>query len=459
MKKLVTTLFLFISLPVLAAMPPVIEGDTQTFLGSIKAVGDIYRWLDSVLSKSLQTTVEPIALYVETTGNDSNDCLTVGTACLTIQEALDRLPKVIKHNVSVTVGEGTFAGFFVDGFHVPAYPTTMVVQGTRGQPTLASGGKTSATADAGGDTITLVDADGGWNVDELRGYVVQIGTVRRPIRSNTANTINLAAAFSSTCSSKAYTILEVKTTITAKTFSASTACIHIQGVSSANSGLSISSFELSPTGATQYGVVVLNANGLTLGDMYASGTASSMYQVQHCPGPINMYNLFATGTGTGYNLLSISNISQLRLFAYGMSSSGIALQACHGLGVFGIELIADSCGAGGIFILDSFGLVHSTAAFIKRISASNNTLFGMLIAGGELSAVGASITGTGNSTYGAVVSRFGKLIINGTPTLTGASGDYAMNEELTDTGTWATDLASTGDSVFSINDGSVIIRR
>lgn len=65
-------------------------------------------WLDSMAID------EPLTLYVETTGSDSNDG-TQNRPFKTIQRAIDFLkPYTIKASVTIQVGVGTFDGFIVE---------------------------------------------------------------------------------------------------------------------------------------------------------------------------------------------------------------------------------------------------------------------------------------------------------------------------------------------------------
>lgn len=461
MCKLIVTFFLVFSLSVQAATPAVTEGDTQTFLGPIKVVGEIYKWVGGVLGTAAQATVAPITLYVETTGSDSNNCLTVGTACLTIQAAVNRIPKEVNHNVQITVGAGTFGGFVLAGFRVSAYPTTMIIEGTMAEPTLGSGGKTNATSDAvGGSTITLVDADGGWNVDELRGMSVQIGTARRVIRSNTASEITFAGTWSSSCNSKAYQILEQKTVITSLVQSLVDACIHVYNNSSVNSGFTVSRFKLAPV-AGDMGVFATANNGFTLRDLWSVGVATGQvgFQIQHNSGVVTAWNITATGSLHGVNILNNPVMGQLRLFSYGNTLTGVSLQNAYGLGVFSVQLTADNNASTGISVLNCSGFTHSTSGFFTHVSANNNGGPGMVVGGGEIGIVGAMLTGTGNATFGVRVERFGRLVINGAATITGATGDFSLDLLGTVAGTWATDLAAAGDSITNVSDGTWIIRR
>lgn len=54
------------------------------------------------------STVNDITLYISTTGNDSNDGLTVGNPLKTIQAAINKLPKIINHSVVIQPAPGTY---------------------------------------------------------------------------------------------------------------------------------------------------------------------------------------------------------------------------------------------------------------------------------------------------------------------------------------------------------------
>ncbi|MFA5132645.1 MAG: right-handed parallel beta-helix repeat-containing protein [Candidatus Paceibacterota bacterium] len=312
-------LLIALLLPILlgASPPSVLEGDTQTFLGPIKVVGEIYRWLDSVLGTATLATVAPITLYVETTGNDSNDCLSVSTACLTIQEAINRIPKNIGHTVSITVGSGNFAGFVVSGFIVTDQ-NQFSVQGTLGAYSPATGLQTGVADGAGGSTEKLVDSDGGWTVNNLKGSLLKIGTEYRFIRDNTATEIEVVGAFSATCNGKTYEIVESKTVITSNA-SVGSARVYITANVARSGGIRI---------------LNLKSSGGTYG-FFADGTSGTRFQYLHAygfsgVGFINQFVDYATifdiaasaGTGTSYGIfISHSHMSSVgRMFSF--SSTG-----------------------------------------------------------------------------------------------------------------------------------------
>jgi hypothetical protein len=65
----------------------------------------------------VNATPGPITLYVSTTGNDSNDGLTIGTALRNIQTAINRIPQIVNHAVTINVAAGTYTeSLFITGF-------------------------------------------------------------------------------------------------------------------------------------------------------------------------------------------------------------------------------------------------------------------------------------------------------------------------------------------------------
>ena len=149
-------------------------------------------------------TLADLTLYVRTGGSDTNDCLTSGAACLTFQEAVDRVPKTIAHNVLIDIGAGDFAGAYFEGFRVLGERFTVtsfkVTGASAGVATIASG-NTSGTNDGGGVGY-IDDSGGGWTVDDLIGlYLARegLGGTLKVIdntatRITFASTIDLSAA-------------------------------------------------------------------------------------------------------------------------------------------------------------------------------------------------------------------------------------------------------------------------
>ncbi len=164
MKKYIIFVLVFVHAYAIGAMPPVTEGDTQTFLGPIKIVGEMYRWVDNILSIGATETTGNLNMYVSTTGDDNNTCLSIGQECLTIQGAIDKLPKILRSAVTINVGEGTFSslsgngeyGLSVQSGAAALINSACAVTGTAGDATVDSGVSTLTWATdfaVNGDTV------------------------------------------------------------------------------------------------------------------------------------------------------------------------------------------------------------------------------------------------------------------------------------------------------------------
>jgi hypothetical protein len=173
---------------------------------------DIVRFKDLGLSPSTRklVTTASMNLYVGTTGSDSNLCTSATYPCATIQGAVNKVPKRIRHPVVITVGAGTFtAGARISGFAFedPANISTgssLLITGTFATATpttgLATGTVASATAGSTSTWGTVTVTGAGWTTNDLRGKFLVItsgtgaGTVR-VISSNTATVITVAGLF------------------------------------------------------------------------------------------------------------------------------------------------------------------------------------------------------------------------------------------------------------------------
>lgn len=144
-------------------------------------------------------TTAAILLNVSATGSDNLGDGSISNPYLTIQKAVDQLPRFINHEVVISVGAGTFAGFVVDGFLFKSIKDaggSLTIRGTLQLATLASGLNTgtivSATAGTTSTTTwgTFSVTGAGWTTDDLRGRLVQImvGTGAGQIRAIRNNT-------------------------------------------------------------------------------------------------------------------------------------------------------------------------------------------------------------------------------------------------------------------------------
>src|SRR5574342_140419 len=180
-------------------------------------------------------TTGTLNLFIESTGSDINNCISASTPCLTIQAAINKVPKYIKHPVTVTVGTGNFTGARISGFMFDAASDTtgayLLVQGTMSLSTLASGVNTgtiaSATAGTASSTTyaTFTVTGAGWTINDLAGRFVRLDTgtgagQTRVIVSNTATVATIAGAWSTTGSTPTgtttFSIVEPGTSITTR---------------------------------------------------------------------------------------------------------------------------------------------------------------------------------------------------------------------------------------------------
>lgn len=173
-------------------------------------------------------TTAALTLYVSTTGSDSNACTASGSAaCLTLQGALNKVPKDLQHVVTVNVGAGTFAGAYINGFNVgnPADPNngaSLKIIGTYTAATAttgsSSGTATSGTAGSGSTHGTITQTGAGWTANQFAGKLVHTiagtGSAQyMPIVSNDATTITIAGTWTAPAASTTFEVLDWATVI------------------------------------------------------------------------------------------------------------------------------------------------------------------------------------------------------------------------------------------------------
>lgn len=163
----------------------------------------------------IRTTVSPdggtLFWYVDVRGNDSNTCTApftdggVNGPCRQPQAALNKIPKVLRHGVVVSIDAGTYAGAYVEGFTCdPSYQQAsggllLDGLGAMQNSTLATGTATgTATASSAGSGITygtLTDGAQTWTVNDLTGRFVTAAGTTRVISSNTATVITIVGTW------------------------------------------------------------------------------------------------------------------------------------------------------------------------------------------------------------------------------------------------------------------------
>lgn len=157
--------------------------------------------------------------YVDPAGSDSNNCMASGaaSACLTVQGALNKIPKLLRNNVTVNVAAGTYAGFIVSGFMADngLQQTTggLLIQGALANSTLASGSATGTatggSAGSGSTFGTLVNSGAGWTDGDLVGRIITTASPTNTefmISANTSTTITIDGTWTTPTGSTTYTI-------------------------------------------------------------------------------------------------------------------------------------------------------------------------------------------------------------------------------------------------------------
>ncbi len=189
---------------------------------------------DLLKQRQYQTNAA-LTFFVDPTGNDANACTASGTnACLTIQGALNKAPKLLRHNVTVNVAAGNYAGFIISGFTVdPSVQKTtagILINGVLGNVTPTTGSATgTATAGSAGALATavfgtLTDSGATWTVNDaaLVGKLITItgGTGSGQVRvvcSNTATVITICGTWTAPTGTSTYALQAPTSIITSTT--------------------------------------------------------------------------------------------------------------------------------------------------------------------------------------------------------------------------------------------------
>jgi len=450
-------------------------------------------------------TTEDVTYYVRIGGDDSNDGLTVGNALATIQAAVTKVPVFISHAVIIDVGAGSFAGADISGFTV-RNQGTFLLSGNLDTPTIS--GATSGTADSG-STTQLIDAVGGWTVNELIGMLVLINGEYRVVRDNTATVINFIGPYSGAIGTQAYSIVEQKTIINsdgpfgyplsvrncnASPYVYYTSIFGIEdlkmtGNAVANfllqnsSGITIS--RLHSYGAAQVGCYVRSGSALNGFDNFATDATYAGFYFQGAAGIYRLYRTFGyDNAGRGFNF-AYTTVMGAIYFMYaddntdnGIESwgsplwtdigsvqarnngkSGLHLKLCRG-GTVDIDTgaVFEDNGRYGIEAGEwgySNGVVGASIGARGAITIQNNTLGGIHIS--RLSNITlTAATGAGNGGYGLVLEDGSTAIITGATAVTGAGGDARIGTSVL---VWATDFASDGDIANNITNGCRMERK
>ena len=449
----------------------------------------LWRKLDSgstswSLLSGVGATSESITLYVRSTGNDSNDGLSVGNALLTIQAALEKIPTYFStgHDIIVDVQEeATFDGFLLEQRNL-ADTASLLIKPLLGAPTLASG-TTTGTATAG-DKYYLEDSGQSWTVNDLRGKLVKVGTDYGMVYSNTSTRIELTGKSAVNASGQDYEILEQKTTLNAAGPD-STTLIAVKNIQASNSlRWTIQDFKLDLTDTSiAYGVNCYNTVGGTIQRIYSEGVAFASYGFlfQGCD-ELNIFECYADTSWIGFVFQKCPSIRYFDgCFAYGNYSTGIMLGSMDYFN--GERYAASGNGDDGIWVNGPFyadidgGFFEDNGGYGIHVGELGNNQAGYYVASmggtGTSSVDGNTLGGIlvesycqlrvtdcgGTNTGYGVNARMGSYVtVDDTCLLTGASGDATINDGASVL-TWATDFGSDGDLAVNVANGVRVERR
>lgn len=165
------------------------------------------------LNGVVKETTAATTYYVKEDGSDDADGLTESSAFATIQKAVGIIPRVVKHQVVVNVGAGSFAGFKLDGFQIMS-GGSVKVRGALVGFTPTTGPETGTAT--GGSATKIVDSSAAWTPDELIGKMALVGGEYRFIIDNDATSIDVQGAYSGSTSGKAYSLKDLGTLLNAQ---------------------------------------------------------------------------------------------------------------------------------------------------------------------------------------------------------------------------------------------------
>lgn len=395
-----------------------------------------------------------LSFFVATTGSDANDCRAVGTPCLTIQAATNKIPKLLRDQVTVNVAAGSYAGFYISGFSadtgIQQTSAGLLYDGALANSTpatgTATGTATGATQGSGLTFGTLTDSGQTWTVNDLRGkfLVITAGTgvgQVRVISSNTATAITIVSTFTTTPTGASYAIQQPSVIITSTVVSPptpiNTAGSGTAGISTNNNSLtwkpgaiSIRNFDITTTGSgfrpndgSQYTLTqtridtssTAGISAITLSAGAATGPTVTLLDVYLVPNT----------TGSGINSIDSNfnlNISRSLINggAYGVISNGSLMFANVSTGITGELLNQTTAGLaiypGGTITLQNL-----------RITCLNSSGVGLIVGAATATGTGgpSSVITTGTGINVATCGTGAVVRNNGVASLTLLAGAAA----------------------------------
>lgn len=260
----------------------------------------------SISKTSVQTaTTAALTFYVDPAGNNSNTCTASGAAgaCATLAGAWSRLPKILRHNVTINVAAGAYAtNWALDDVQINN-GITLTIAGTMSSVVpatgTASGTTTASAAGSNAGPATITDSGQSWTTNNLVGKFINftsgaLSGQAFPITANTATTISLPTTITPG-TGVTYTLIEPGSTFISSTAS-TIATLTGQGT------LAFSNLYLERTGGS---TLTVTNNGVsttfTNVNIKSAGTGLSLLS-----GRVQLNRSTTETTGTAFNAVSMS---------------------------------------------------------------------------------------------------------------------------------------------------------
>jgi hypothetical protein len=468
---------------------PVGEGTENTITGSIaykRTAATFYK--GQVLAHRAATEmVKDLTIYVRTDGNDANSGLEDSSAGAkaTVNAALAAIPKQATHNVLISVGAGSFAGFHIDNFEL-AYGKRFTIRGATAAPTLstgtASGTATGGASPSAGTLGTIVDSGQSWTVNALKGMKVNILGTFRNIVGNTADTISYAGGSPGTVAGQAYTITERLTVL--DQYPASHHYGYIEGTGNklasaseatykVNMGFWVEDFVCDGQGGYYEAVWMQHTDPINLSGIVAD-TPYWGIGFQHVHKRIFIDNCwvnnsYATTLYSG-NIYSFffDEVQVSNCYVENANANGYFLTS--GKAAFVTSCVSDNAQNGVVFENLPLGIVSGGSHHDNKVNGilgkigsvqvqsgvdcSDNAGDGVQLIQNAQGVLGI-VTGSGNGGDGVKVRLGSGATINASTAVTGTGGDVQVDQTAA---TYAGDFAANGSSVFDSKTGCWVQR-
>lgn len=443
-------------------------------------------------------------LFVDPTGNDTNACTSTGTAaCLTLQGAINKAPKLLRHRITITVAAGNYAGVHISGFTIdPSIQTATagilfdaaLVNVTPATGT-ATGTATAGTAGSGTTYGTLTDGAQTWTINNLRGRMVTItagtgvGTIRT-VCSNTATVITICGTWTAPNGTSVYAVQTNGAIITSATSQVPNALgtVNVAGgavqlldnntnaasseITFRNIGISIgaSSAVIANGGGTQLqilqseiaaGVSLLTNGTFVTFTVVSYASASSAISVSTRAEAI-VINSLVSGASGGVIVGSAARALTSNVQFIGLTNASLAYINSGSVGQVSATSVRCDCASAATSSClnvgtSTPGLVGQPGS-LQVITGLDVTdcSYGVSAQSGSL-IFAAATTFTGNAlTYGILAGNGGKVSMPSTPAITAGTSELAIDNGAA-VGTFAS-LPAIYACLASLATGSSICR-